>query len=387
MSLIPARLTRVLAGGVGPFLGLGLAIIFGSQSLTSCGSDDDASCEPNEEQSCVALGCPNDRGTQTCSASGDGFSACDCAGGSAGSAGAAGSGNAGSSGASGGGGASMVSPDDPRGTVGLPCATAIDCPAGLECIPPSATGPFQNGGPANGYCTAQCATNADCQTFDVLSACALNGGTATPDDTSDDVTYCIALCQTGTPQQTEYKCSLVNGARDDLACLPANNMPSAAREIGLCIPVCHSDAACGTGRFCDLSTGVCVDTAPVGLGIGEACTDGSECAGGTCSNFGPNRFCTGLCTYGAIGGCGFEALNVPEGERGAACLDPAFAQGGGFFDLGICTQLCDVATDCAQADAGWTCEDLAQFGDPTLPQLLGRFGFCSPPPPEDAGAP
>jgi hypothetical protein len=387
MSLLPARFPRVFAGGFGPLLGLGLAILFGSQVLTSCGSDDDPSCDPGDEKDCPAVGCPNDTGTQVCQDDGT-YTACDCTGGSAGSGGSSGaagsSGVAGSSGASGMGGASMTG-DVPRGNVGLPCESAGDCAFGLDCVTSTSDGPFNNGGPANGYCTATCNADEECEALDLLSACALNGGAGTPDDTSDDVRYCIALCQSGAPSATEFKCSLVNGARDDLACLvPGGGSGTGARELGLCVPACHSDAACGNGRFCNLSTGVCNDAAPQGLAIGEACVDNNECAGGSCLELESSRFCTGICTFGLIGGCGFDAEGVPDGERTAACLDPAF-QGGGGGDLGFCTQLCDVQSDCAQAD--WTCEDLTEFGDPSLPQQLGRFGFCSPPPAGDAGAP
>lgn len=382
MSSFNARVTRVFAGNLGPFLGLGLAFFLGAQVLTSCGSDDDVSCEPGAVQGCAVTGCPNNSGTQFCLASGDAFSQCSCEdgeGGSAGSGGgAAGSGNSGgSSGAAGAGGTPAAA--EFRGTIGLPCETAAECPGGLDCVPSSATGPFQEGGPEGGYCTTTCTVNEDCEAIDDIAACALDG--------DDGTSYCVALCQTGEPTSgTELKCSLLQGQRDDLACLAGTNMPSGGRDLGLCIPICHSDAACGGGRFCDLGTGVCVDAAPPGAAIGEACTEDTECAGGQCINLTDGGgFCSGLCTYGLIGGCGFDAEGVEVGARDAGCLVPA-SRTGGTGDVGFCGELCDVPEDCAQA--GWACDSLADlFGSDTAAELFGRTGFCNPPEPTDAGTP
>jgi Dickkopf-like protein len=387
MSLNPARSTRVFAGrlspffGVRPFLGLGLTLFLGAQVLTSCGSDDDTSCEPNSEKACFSSDCPDNEGTQTCNADGSAYSTCSCDGtGSAGNGGAAGAGggnNGGSSGAAGAGGAPGA---EFRGTVGLPCETATDCPGGLDCVPSSATGPFQNGGPEEGYCTTTCTVNEDCEAIDDIAACALGG--------DGNQRYCVALCQTGDPSGTELKCSLIQGQRDTLACLSGVTTPSGGRDLGLCIPVCHSDEGCGGGRFCDLGTGVCVDAPPAGAAVGAACTEDAECAGGQCLTLtGGGGFCTGLCTFGLIGGCGFDALGVPAGERTAACLVPALSTGG-IGDIGYCSELCDVAEDCAQAE--WTCDPLTDLFGATsdAAEVFGRAGFCNPPEPTtDAGTP
>lgn len=381
MSLTSARSTRVFAGKLGPFLGLGLALILGAQVLTSCGSDDDTSCDPGAERSCAVNGCADNAGTQFCLASGSEFSECSCDGtgnaGSGGAAGSSGSSNAGSSGAAGTG---AVAGAEFRGTVGLPCETSTDCPGGLDCVPSSASGPFQDGGPEGGYCTTTCAVNEDCEAIDDIAACALGG--------DDEQRYCVALCQTGDASNTELKCSLVQGQRDNLACLSGVQAPSGGRDLGLCIPICHSDAGCGGGRFCDLGTGVCVDAASEGGAIGVACVDDEECAGGQCLNLaGGGGFCSGLCTFGLIGGCGFDALDVPAGERTAACLVPALSTGG-IGDVGYCGQLCDVDDDCAQA--GWTCNPLSDlFGAGSgADASFGRGGFCNPPDSAgDAGTP
>lgn len=389
MSSIPARSTRVFAGSIGPFLGLGLALLLGSQMLTSCGSDDDSSCVPNAQQPCFATNCPSNEGVQVCNADGSAFSACSCDGtGNAGNGGAAGSSSSGggSSGAAGAGGAPVVS--DERGIVGAPCETAGNCAAGLDCVPSTAVGPFQQGGPAGGYCTTTCTDTSDCQAIDALSGCALDGGTET-EDTSDDASYCIALCQTGSPDPNEFKCQAVaNATRADLACFPASNMAAAGRALGLCYPICQTDASCGDGRFCDLSTGICIDEQPPAANIGAACEVDEDCPTGLCVTIGGSSFCSAFCTFGSIGGCGFDA-ELPEGERGAACLDAGFA-GGGLGDVGFCSQLCDTAADCAQAD--YDCTDLTElFADPQIQTVFGRTGFCNPPGlaggGDDAGAP
>jgi Dickkopf-like protein len=389
MSLNPARSTRVFAGrlrprfGLGPFLGLGLVAFLGSQVLTSCGSDDDKSCEPDSEKACFSSDCPDNEGTQVCNADGSAYSACSCDGsGTAGSGGAAGSGggnNGGSSGAAGAGGGTGA---EFRGAVGLPCQTAADCSGGLDCIPSSATGPFQDGGPEDGYCTTTCTdAGGECEAIDDIAACAI-GAQGTQQ-------YCAALCQTGFPTSgSELKCSLIQGQRDTLGCLNVTNPPTTGRDLGLCIPVCHSDEGCGGGRFCNLGTGVCVDEQPQGLAMGEACTDDAECSGGQCLTFtNGGGFCSGLCTFGLIGGCGYDE-DVPAGERGAACLTPALSSGD-VGDVGYCGQLCDVAEDCAQE--GYTCELLVDlFGaDPDPTVAFGRTGFCNPPDPAaaDAGTP
>ncbi len=82
-------------------------------------------------------------------------------------------------------------------------------------------------------------------------------------------------------------------------------------------------------------------------------------------------FCTTVCTFGLYTtGCGFNpASGLPQE---AYCAQPTDVDGAP-GDLGICAELCDVATDCGQAD--WECADLTPEGQ----TLLGRQGECVPP--------
>jgi hypothetical protein len=351
--------------------------------MVSCGSDsEDKACTPGEPKACVVAG-QQCLAVQICDADGAAFGDCACpsAGGTAGSAGAGGSGSSSNSaGGAAGSGAIVDGPlyDAVDRVMGAPCATDADCPAApdgslpLNCITSTSTTEFATGGPQDGYCTAPCQATDDCQALDGLSACSGAG-------------YCIGLCQPGNGVNA-VKC-LASRAQ---SCI-ANPMNP---DIGACLPMCESDAGCGTGQFCDLGKtgfGLCTTTAPVGGDIGAPCTTATEaadCKSGLCltyqdaSNNPVASFCSASCTFGSLAGCGFaDTISVP---REAVCAQSQ-AEDGGYGDIGLCFELCDVDTDCAQA--GWTCEDdLTDDGKITV----GRAGICRPPsidvPSSDAGA-
>lgn len=374
MLRLRTRTTRVFSGGVLPMIGAGLTLLFISQSLTSCGSDDDdaVSCRPDDERSCTdeVNGC---EGTQFCLASGTAYSPCECGNNGSGGSMMGSAGNGGGAGSSMGGNPAIDPNDVPRALVGLPCVEDNDCAPGLECVASTDADVFPGGSAANGYCTTPCTDDAECETLDLLSACALPG--------ADGSTYCAALCQTDNPQANEFKCHLLDGTRDDLACYrPVANPSTPQRELGICVPMCHSDVECGEGLFCNLGSGTCVSEAPQGGPIGAACDpdgDGEECASGVCidSTGTGTGACSGFCTFGTIGGCGFP-FDAPEGTREAACLEVVFAADQGFGDFGLCRELCDTTEDCEQA--GWTCEPLTDFGQGSQ-EAFGRTGYCAPP--------
>jgi hypothetical protein len=352
-----------------------------SQALVSCGSDDDegTACEPSVLRACSGPG--QCQGLQTCAADGSAYSECTCeGGGSAGAAGAGGSGTGGSANAAGGAAGAGAGPVEalfPTAlrAIGTPCANDGECPTGpngetpLICVTASDPDIFGTGGPQGGYCTAPCRTQDDCPALDALSGCTLR------DEAGDG--YCVSLCQAG---EGGVKC---NGPDNEdpiraLACLPPG--ANSTNNIGVCIPVCQSDADCGAGLFCNLDVsgaGLCSATAPVGGDIGAACTtetSATDCKSGLCLGLGsepPASFCSNVCTFGLFTtGCGFTpASGVPQE---AYCAQPTTVDGAP-GDLGFCVELCDEAADCGQA--GWLCAELLPEGQ----ELLGRQGECVPP--------
>jgi hypothetical protein len=315
-------------------------------------------------------------GTQVCSDDGTKYEACSCN--STGSSGTGGGsstaplpGTGGSGGTSTAGAAGSSSANTPLfpGGVGVPCTSDAGCGgAPLVCVLASSdsfhatdaqTGADIGGGPQGGYCTLPCQASADCQAVDNISLC------------NTAVGYCFGLC---TPSTGPTKCVDSQGAASAQSCLQLSDTDT---SLGVCIPTCTNDAGCGTGRYCDLNTGLCVGTKPTGKAIGEACDgtqNGADCASGTCVQFTAGSadvsFCSGNCTLGILDNCGYDPASGQP--RNVACLEPQFAQAAA-GDIGFCVSLCDVAADCAQA--GWICEPLSAAGA----QALGRTGECLPP--------
>jgi hypothetical protein len=270
-------------------------------------------------------------GTQSCAADGSGFSVCLCP---------------------------TLQSLPIRGSVAAACTRDADCAAGLECVTSSdRTGPFsagdQPGGPHDGYCSRSCVNDADCETSDPLAICLGPGG---------GLDHCFQACDVRA-QTFPAQC---NG-RDDLTCVPLQ-LGDAPRSY--CAPACHDDAGCAPG-FCNLATGLCQDAKRTGKPIGAACAGNEECAAGICDGLrGDPQVCTGLCTFGSVGGCGF-AEDAPE--RDAACLDTGFAGNAG---PGLCTELCDTDNDCERQSEGWVCTSWPL--DVLLERALtfNRIGFC-----------
>jgi hypothetical protein len=255
--------------------------------------------------------------------------------------------------------------------VGLPCAADADCQGDpMFCVEATSNDVFQNqeeggvivtGGPQGGYCSARCTSNEDCAGLDELSLC------------NNALGICMSVCFPG--QNDSAKC----GTRAQL-CLPV----SQDGQLGICIPRCTSDAACGPGRFCDPTLfGMCVDAARPGGGVGAPCTldtEATDCASGLCVQYSDpanpgqaaGSFCSANCTAGINSGCGFDQGSA--GVRQAACFSPQIA-GGGVGDLGYCAPLCDTTADCAQAAAGWVCEP---FPSAQAQMQVGRQGECVP---------
>jgi hypothetical protein len=217
------------------------------------------------------------------------------------------------------------------------------------------------GGAANGYCTLACRLAADCSTVDPSAICSSPG--------ADGRGVCLRGCLSKDPLPGEAKClDRVDQLCLSAAALGAEPFSTTERQRGACLPNCGSDEDCAT-RICDLASGLCVDRAAPGAGIGAACTADAECAGALCAELTSGaRFCSSACALGSLG-CGFGTDANP---RGAACIAPWLSQGGvteGRQDLGVCIELCNATPDCAQPD--WVC-------DTTRGGVPGSGGACVP---------
>ncbi len=253
------------------------------------------------------------------------------------------------------------------GLVGAPCAADTDCEGDLSCLTSSST-LIAGGGIAGGYCTTDCASNADCTRIDPVTACVALGGQ----------NMCVRLCLSQTPPaENEPKCLF----RPDLTCVSSailsGEQPNGERQVGICAPQCQSDASCG-GRTCDLARGICTDTPRPGGPIGTACEGAEQCAGGVCLGLsqGTESACSAFCTLGAAG-CGFQSGETP----GAACLLTQIP-GEGIGDRGLCIEVCDTPADCIEP--GSECAPLE-----ASPRAGVCVRFTSSPPidPPDAGPP
>jgi hypothetical protein len=264
---------------------------------------------------------------------------------------------------------------EPDGTnlyIGRACAEDAECGTGLSCIP-SSSNDFFGGGPAHGYCSAVCTSDADCQALDSWGECfGEEAGTG----------ICTRVCFSQNAPASETKCL----GRRDTVCASEAFLGlaeySGSRQKGWCLPQCGSDEDC-EGRRCDLARGVCTDTAPEGLPIGARCDGADQCSGGRCVAFGPDQgFCSALCVLGQPVGCGYGLSADP---REAGCVRPllsGFLSSEGVGDVGFCGELCNVDADCTQVDRGWFCLEIENG-----PATIGGFGYCFPPDATaDAGA-
>jgi hypothetical protein len=244
-----------------------------------------------------------------------------------------------------------------RRSIGAQCTTDTDCPdRRLKCFT-SLLAPYEEGVVQGGYCSMQCKETSTCGEVDNLAAC------------NPNLQLCMGLCLHG---DSELDCQDTNAQ----ACRGLTD------HLGVCIPACTHDAACGSGRFCHPGTGLCVTTRPRGKRIGDACDaaqGGRECASGVCleardsasSAASARAFCSGTCILGSRLGCGYDG--DPRSIRQAACWAPA-QEGGKLGDEGYCIPLCDTVRDCSQPNGGWVCEHF----EPAVARDFGRRGRCVP---------
>jgi hypothetical protein len=324
--------------------------------MASCDDDEAAPpCIAQETRLCACAG--RDPGVETCLADGSGFGECNCSSGPR--EGAAGTAN---------------EPEGPASLVGRACTEDAQC-GGLTCFT-SASNDFLGGGAPNGYCTVDCATDAECAALDNNSQCVVPVPGAQG--------LCLRTCRSQNPGSVaENKCL----GRRDLVCASEAYLGLAAysesRQAGWCYPQCGSDEDC-PGRLCDLARGVCTDTASAGLPLGAACTASGQCSGALCVQVGVGEaFCSAPCVFGERIGCGY-GIAPPTGVRGAACLAPqmsGFLSSEGLHDVGFCAPLCSETSECLQADRGWICDQSID-----VQTRFNRPGVCDVATPTDGGA-
>lgn len=254
--------------------------------------------------------------------------------------------------------------------IGLPCLDDQQCGMGDgRCIKDSDTEPFfttfygeeKMGGPANGYCTKDCAADVDCPG----SGSRCIGG--------DSGGLCVLTCTAGTPAQQFLddpipadKCQ----GRDDLLCAQTNNP-----DVALCMPICGRDDECSGSRGCDQRVGLCVDSPTEGLDLGAGCTpddpdtaaDEDECAG-ICLTFvdenddPSSSMCSTRCSIGG-------ELSSPNcgGILEGLCIFRS--EGAGVADAGFCAGSCAQHDEC-NWQQGMFCFDIAGSVDDL------SVGFC-----------
>jgi hypothetical protein len=244
--------------------------------------------------------------------------------------------------------------------LGTSCTSNNDCGGGLTCLKPT-DNIAPGSGPPNGLCTADCATQANqtlCKSFGGICVALTASPTAKA--------FCMEPCTTGMVLDPKSKCH----GRPDSVCSPLDSPGSFA-----CIPLCATDADCGT-RKCDLGTGLCTDVVTPGAPIGSPCTLDSDCAGAICYPFdvAPDAsssagVCTAICRLGNLEACHFRTSPLDAGPPVGACLLSSSTNDIG--DIGICAQLCDTVNDCGTNDPRWTC-----VLDSDVRAGFGHAGYC-----------
>ncbi len=242
--------------------------------------------------------------------------------------------------------------------LGIGCTADGDCGPGLTCLTADGKIAPTNGnktgiavgGPANGYCSKGCATDADCPGNSSLCFGAAGG----------QMGVCLLTCDIGPTLKSldealdEGKCH----GREDARCA------SVSSTLTACLPTCGRDDQCPAGRVCDPRLAVCVDKASTGLPAGAKCDQMAqtpECAG-LCVSFGGDiTMCSSPCGLGgdftdltAVADCGGI-------DKGVCAYSP---KGNGAGDFGFCAPACKVHDEC-QNPTFW-CNDV------NLPDS----GFC-----------
>ncbi len=251
-------------------------------------------------------------------------------------------------------------------SVGAECESDEECGDGVVCLKEEPA--FSEGQIAKGMCTMRCEQDpAVCGS----TALCIGVGQDT-EDTSDDVGYCYEACLVGNPNE---KCS------DSLnrAC----SLIDPETYVGVCDPLCFSDAECGDGLSCSPAfPWLCVEEVPDDLlPDGATCLAHEECLGGSCmyiDETSTDGVCVSACslqfeTYACRRDLG-DTTPVDSACFPLLGLVWAGAMDFGQNDLGQCLQTCDVSEDCEHAE--WDC--LPLDGDPAFADDVGHTGICLP---------
>jgi hypothetical protein len=295
-------------------------------------------------------------------------------GGSGGGSGKGGSGGSAGKGGNAGTGGSAGAPGTALGAV---CDDDGDCGSGLTCLEHDE---ILGDGPAHGACTIACSSDTTCQTKAAGARCVSFAGAE----------YCVAACELG--PATAPKCH----DRTDAMCgllgvIPGSDYCSSTADCGAgelcqdyycgeavlgCLPSCRGDFDCGSGQKCDFETGLCIDTTPVGLPLGSACSldAATDPCNGFCFPSGTayDGYCSAYCGFNDdLSSCGWNGSGVAP----SACFWTSVLQGSldiAQTDLGFCGKLCDCNTDCTAV--GDYCLD----DDADLKAVFQRNGYCRP---------
>jgi hypothetical protein len=361
------------------FVGLSLwGAAVASSTVVSCGgSDDDKNSSGGNAGVGIVLDSGNDRG------------------GSSGTGGASGSGGSGGSAGS-------------TSRLGAACAADTDCGTGLLCVTAS-SGRFGGKGPAGGYCTADCSSDAaDCQQYGENAVC-LNFG-----ETGSDQQFCVQGCTFGPEGEARppTKCR----GRDEVACGPlfgrtgtqcttdsncrqgeiCDPEQGCFQVIPACLPQCNADSDCGAGMYCDPQDGLCSSMMKGGKALGALCTQPvgtapDECRGtciglvATAGGEPLTHLCAESCTIGAFPSCGWAGPASGTPAPGVCFFSSTIINergGPGGGDRGSCAKLCNCNADCTALNPDLICADL---GDAQTKTVTRRNGFCTLPQEDDGG--
>lgn len=298
-------------------------------------------------------------------------------GGSSGTGGSGGGGgnagrSSGGTNASGGGGNRVTN-------LGKACVNDASCgnSSGLQCVSDPAV--------PQGLCSASCESNDDCNAISPGGVCA--GG------------LCLEGCQVGAVTGLADKCH----DRDDFSCRALDSQPTnksctqdedcpngsicddtqgtCLTVITACQPTCNSNDDCASG-FCNIGTGLCQEEAPTGSALGAKCDPDKNpdpCSGFCISDSTGFAMCTGYCSFGVRGGCGWNGVGPADG---ACWFGPRYEQSVDVHDVGYCVQLCDCNADCRHPDT--KCVAFAGIQNAEdLPDVYMRQGICAPVEPGD----